>query len=154
MDAADRSNTRGTRASRDIQRNGPQWYRCWIDASFSTLTLRLVSADGFIQYKEFRDYFGDDLLTGEANTVELTALFNEIDVDRSGSITFAQLLAYFNRHATMISEDETHVFLGMVSDIGDENNISLKGTDESAASILSTISSRLEFIKAMQEWKV
>lgn len=95
------------------------------------------NADGFIQYKEFRDYFGDDLLTGEANTVELTTLFNEIDADRSGSITFTQLLAYFNRHATMISEEETHVFLGMVSDIGDENNISLK-----------------EFIKAMQEWKV
>ena len=35
----------------------------------------------------------------------------------------------------MISEEETHVFLGMVSDIGDENNISLKGTDESAALI-------------------
>ena len=153
MDAIDRSDARGTRASWDIQRNGSQWYRCGIDGSFSSV-LRLVSADGFIQYKEFRDYFGDDLLAGEANTVELTALFNEIDVDRSGSITFTQLLAYFNRHATMISEEETHVFLGMVSDIGDENNISLKGTHESATSIFHAMSSRLEFIKAMQEWKV
>jgi hypothetical protein len=54
----------------------------------------------------------------------------------------------------MISEEETHVFLGMVSDVGDENNISLKGTDESATPMSRTIFSRLEFIKAMQEWKV
>ncbi len=83
--------------------------------------------DGFIQYKEFRDYFGDDLLTSEANTAELTTLFNEIDTDHLGSITFDQLLAFFNRHATLITKEEAHIFLGMVSDAGNENNISLKG---------------------------
>jgi hypothetical protein len=44
-----------------------------------------------------------------------------------GSITFDQLLAFFNRHATLITKEEAHIFLGMVSDAGNENNISLKG---------------------------
>ncbi|CAF0972103.1 unnamed protein product [Adineta steineri] len=93
--------------------------------------------DGFIQYKEFREYFGDDLLTSEANVVELTSLFNEIDINQTGSITLDQLLAFFNRHTAMITKEEAHIFLGMVSDIGNENSISLK-----------------EFLKAMREWKI
>ncbi len=84
--------------------------------------------DGFIQYKEFRDYFGDDLLTSEANVVELTTLFNEIDIDHSGTITIDQLLAFFNGHSPMITKEEAHIFLGMISDVGNENSISLKGT--------------------------
>ncbi|CAF3232028.1 unnamed protein product [Rotaria socialis] len=95
------------------------------------------NSDGFIQYKEFRDYFGEDLLTDEANVVELTALFNEINTDKSSSITLDQLLAFFNRNSTMITEQEARIFLGMVSDAGNENSISLK-----------------EFLKAMHEWKV
>jgi Ca2+-binding EF-hand superfamily protein len=86
--------------------------------------------DGFIQYKEFRDYFGDDLLTSEANVVELTTLFNEIDTDHSGSVTPDKLLTFFNRHSTMISQQEAELFLGMVSDIGNESSISLKGTNQ------------------------
>ncbi|UJR35386.1 hypothetical protein I4U23_028143 [Adineta vaga] len=93
--------------------------------------------DGFIQYKEFRDYFGDDLLTSDANIIELTTLFNEIDRNQSGTITLDQLLAFFNRHTPMITEEEAHLFLGMVSEIGNENSISLK-----------------EFLKAMHEWKI
>jgi len=94
--------------------------------------------DGFIQYKEFRDYFGDDLLTSEANTVELTSLFNEIDTDHSGTIKLDQLLAFFNRHSTMITKEEAQIFLGMISDIGNENSISLKGRN--STNILQTIS--------------
>ncbi|CAF1328676.1 unnamed protein product [Adineta ricciae] len=93
--------------------------------------------DGFIQYKEFRDYFGDDLLTGEANVVELTTLFNEIDTNHTGTITLDQLLAFFNRQTTMISKEEAHLFLGMVSESGNENSICLK-----------------EFLKAMHQWKI
>jgi len=95
------------------------------------------NGDGFIQYKEFRDYFGDDLLTSEASVVDLTILFNEIDINHTGNITLDQLLTYFNRHSPMITKEEGHMFLGMVSDIGNENNISLK-----------------EFLKAMSEWKI
>lgn len=93
----------------------------------STLIALLMLGDGFIQYKEFRDYFGDELLTGEANVVELTTLFNEIDTARTGTISLEQLLAFFNRHTAMISEEEAHLFLGMASDIGNENCISLRG---------------------------
>lgn len=93
--------------------------------------------DGFIQYKEFRDYFGDDLLTSEANTVDLISLFNEIDTNHCGSITVDELLTFFNRYSAMISKEEAEVFLGMISDVGNEKSISLK-----------------EFLKAMQEWKI
>jgi len=93
--------------------------------------------DGFIQYKEFRDYFGEDLLTSDANTVDLTSLFNEIDTNHCGSISVDQLLAFFNRYSTMISKEEAEIFLGMISDVGNENRITLK-----------------EFLKAMQEWKI
>jgi len=93
--------------------------------------------DGFIQYKEFRDYFGEDLLTSDANTVDLTSLFNEIDTNHCGSISVDKLLAFFNRYSTMISKEEAEIFLGMISDVGNENRITLK-----------------EFLKAMQEWKI
>lgn len=93
--------------------------------------------DGFIQYKEFRDYFGDDLLTGDGDLVQLTNLFSEIDTNQSGTITLDELLNYFNRYSMMISKEEANVFLGMVSDVGNETSISLK-----------------EFLKAMQEWKI
>lgn len=93
--------------------------------------------DGFIQYKEFRDYFGDDLLTSEANTVDLISLFNEIDTNHCGSITVDELLTFFNRYSAMIRKEEAEVFLGMISDVGNEKSISLK-----------------EFLKAMQEWKI
>lgn len=83
--------------------------------------------DGFIQYKEFRDYFSDDLLTGEANAVELTALFNEINTNKSDSITIDELLAFFNRNSTMITKEEAQIFLGMVSGVGNDNSITLKG---------------------------
>jgi Ca2+-binding EF-hand superfamily protein len=83
--------------------------------------------DGFIQYKEFRDYFGDDLLTGDAAPSELSSLFKEIDHDQSGSITVEQLLSFFNRHSVMVTEEEARVFLGMVSDAGNDNSISFKG---------------------------
>jgi len=95
------------------------------------------NGDGFIQYKEFRDYFGDDLLTSEANIVELTTLFNEIDTNHSGTITIDQLLTFFNRYSTMITKEEAQIFLGMISDVGNENSVSLK-----------------EFLKAMREWKI
>ncbi len=108
--------------------------------------------DGFIQYKEFRDYFGDDLLTSEANVVELTTLFNEIDTDHSGTITIDQLLVFFNRNSTMISKEEAHLFLGMISDVGNENNISLKGI--SIKNPIKINFGFLEFLKAMREWKV
>ncbi|CAF3182874.1 unnamed protein product [Rotaria sp. Silwood2] len=86
------------------------------------------NGDGFIQYKEFRDYFGDDLLTSEANVIELTTLFNEINTDQSETITLDQLLAFFNRYSTMITKEEAQLFFGMVSDVGNENTITLKGT--------------------------
>jgi len=97
-------------------------------SSFSLFFLFILLGDGFIQYKEFQDYFGDDLLTSEANIVELTTLFNEIDTKHSGIITLDQLLTFFNRHSTMISKEEAQIFLGMISDVGNENSISLKGT--------------------------
>jgi len=37
----------------------------------------------------------------------------------------------------MISKEEAEIFLGMISDVGNENRITLK-----------------EFLKAMQEWKI
>lgn len=83
--------------------------------------------DGFIQYKEFREYFGDDLLTSEANDVELISLFNEIGKDHTEKLTLEQLLAFFNRHYPMISKEEGEIFLGMISDVGNEKSISLQG---------------------------
>ncbi|CAF4052093.1 unnamed protein product, partial [Rotaria sordida] len=76
----------------------------------------------------------DDLLTSEANVAELTTLFNEINTDQSETITLDQLLAFFNRYSTMITKEEAQLFLGMVSDVGNENTITLK-----------------EFLKAMRE---
>ncbi|CAF0721495.1 unnamed protein product [Rotaria sordida] len=121
-------------------------FRSWmlmIDATLAEHELLQIfnemdrNGDGFIQYKEFRDYFGDDLLTSEANVAELTTLFNEINTDQSETITLDQLLAFFNRYSTMITKEEAQLFLGMVSDVGNENTITLK-----------------EFLKAMREWKV
>lgn len=109
--------------------------------------------DGFIQYKEFRDYFGDDLLTSEANPVELTSLFNEIGHDHSGVLTLDKLLAFFNRHSTMISKEEGEIFLGMISDVGNETSISLQGSSTTIRNFFSLIS-LLEFLKAMREWKI
>ena len=115
----------------------------------------MIPGDGFIQFKEFRDYFGDELLTGEANVVELTTLFNEIDTTRSGTVTLDQLLAFFNRHTAMITEDEAHVFLGMVSDIGNENSISLRGECPGLCNVLPFIIVLVaEFLKAMHDWKI
>ena len=124
--------------------------------NLSFLSLLLFIGDGFIQYKEFRDYFGEDLLTSEANTTELTSLFNEIDIDHSGSITNDQLLAFFNRHSSMISKEEAHLFLGMISDVGNENSISLQGNNNSHLNFRFSqiIYFLLEFLKAMREWKV
>jgi Ca2+-binding EF-hand superfamily protein len=96
------------------------------------LFIFVILGDGFIQYKEFREYFGDDLLTSEASVVELTTLFKEIDIDHSGTITLDQLLTFFNQHSPMITKEEAHIFLGMVSDIGNENSISLKGMNRSS----------------------
>ena len=47
------------------------------------------------------------------------------------------LLTYFNRQSMMISEEEARVFLGMVSEQGNETSISMK-----------------EFLLAMQEWQI
>ena len=117
----------------EIDRNGNEKFVCSLsfNEKFSCLD------DGFIQYKEFRDYFGDDLLTGDGDLVHLTNLFSEIDTNQSGTITVEELLDYFNRYSMMISKEEANVFLGMVSDVGNETSISLK-----------------EFLKAMQEWKI
>lgn len=113
----------------------------------------IVIDDGFIQYKEFRDYFGDDLLTSEANSVELTCLFNEIGRDHSGVVTLDELLAFFNRHSTMISKEEGEIFLGMISDVGNDKSISLQGNPYVYNEMFSLISF-LEFLKAMREWKI
>ncbi|CAF1027876.1 unnamed protein product [Didymodactylos carnosus] len=93
------------------------------------------NGDGFIQYKEFKDYFGEDL-TNDAKESDLTDLFNDIDFDGDGIITTTELLSYFNRQTKFLSESEAILFVGMVSDAGNEH-ISLK-----------------EFLKAMQEWKL
>jgi len=37
----------------------------------------------------------------------------------------------------MITKEEAQIFLGMISDVGNENSVSLK-----------------EFLKAMREWKI
>ena len=112
--------------------------------------------DGFIQYKEFRDYFGDDLLTSEANDVELISLFNEIGKDYSERMTLEQLLAFFNRHSTMISKEEGEIFLGMISDAGNEKSISLQGKHvfHRRTRHSNVFLSFLEFLKAMHEWKI
>jgi hypothetical protein len=52
----------------------------------------------------------------------------------------------------MISKEEAHLFLGMISDVGNENNISLKGIP--IKNPIKINFSFLEFLKAMREWKV
>jgi len=83
--------------------------------------------DGFIEYKEFQDYFGRDFLTSEPSIVDLTTLFHEIDINHSGNITLNDLLKFFNHQTPMITKEEGEIFLGTISDIGNENSISLKG---------------------------
>lgn len=48
-------------------------------------------------------------------------------MNQTGHITLEQLLNFFNRNSLMITKEEAHVFLGMVSEVGNENRISLKG---------------------------
>jgi hypothetical protein len=55
-------------------------------------------------------------------------------------------------HTTLITKEEAHIFLGMVSDVGNENNISLKGI--SIKNPIKINFGFLEFLKAMREWKV
>lgn len=83
--------------------------------------------DGSIDYKEFQDYFGNDLLTSEPSIIELTELFHDIDIHDSGHITLNELLQFFNHQTSMITKEEGEIFLGTISDNGNENSISFKG---------------------------
>jgi len=47
--------------------------------------------DGGLTFEEFREYFGDDILTD----VELLTLFNQIDTNNNGNIELSELIAYF-----------------------------------------------------------
>jgi Ca2+-binding EF-hand superfamily protein len=83
--------------------------------------------DGLIQYKEFHEYFGHDFLTSEPSIVDLTTLFNEIDINHSGNLTLNELLKFFNHHLPLITAEEGRIFLGTISDSGNEDSISFKG---------------------------
>lgn len=83
--------------------------------------------DGVIQYKEFQNYFGMDLLTSEPDIVDLTTLFNEIDLNHSGRISLNELLQFFNDQTPLITKDEGELFLGTMSETGNEESISFKG---------------------------
>jgi hypothetical protein len=52
----------------------------------------------------------------------------------------------------MITKEEARIFLGMVSDVGNENSISLKG--KNPLNLFQNTFSLLEFLKAMREWKI
>jgi Ca2+-binding EF-hand superfamily protein len=84
----------------------------------------IVLDDGLIQYKEFHDYFGH---TSEPSLVDLTTLFNEIDIHHSGTLTLNELLKYFNHQSSLITTEEGKLFLGAISDSGNEDSISFKG---------------------------
>lgn len=114
--------------------------------------------DGSIDCKEFQDYFGKDLLTSEPSIVDLTELFHEIDINHSGNITLNKLLKFFNHQSSMITKEEGEIFLGTISDIGNENSISFKGKIclklKSFNKFLFLYFFVLEFIKAMHNWKI
>ena len=80
-----------------------------------------------IQYKEFQQYFGTDLLNSEPDIVDLTILFNEIDQNHSGTINVHELLQFFNHQSPLISKEEGELFLGTMSETGNEDSISFKG---------------------------
>jgi Ca2+-binding EF-hand superfamily protein len=94
---------------------------------FLFLLFFIVLDDGFIEYKEFQDYFGHDFLTSEPSIVDLTTLFHEIDINHSGNITLTELLKFFNHQSPMITKEEGEIFLGTISNTGNENSISFKG---------------------------
>ena len=95
--------------------------------SFFPFNLFSLLDDGVIQYKEFQNYFGIDLLTSEPDIVDLTTLFNEIDLNHSGRITLNELLQFFNDQSPLITKEEGELFLGTMSENGNEESISFKG---------------------------
>lgn len=86
-----------------------------------------------IQYKEFSDYFGTDLQSHEPSIVDLTILFNDIDLSHSGEITPDDLLKFFNHQSSMISQEESELFVNLASDLKDEPKITLDGNSISYA---------------------
>lgn len=95
-----------------------------IDVSFNLFSF---VDDGVIQFKEFQTYFGNDLLSSEPDIVDLTTLFNEIDVNHSGRIHLPELLHFFNEQSPLISKEDGELFLGSMSENGNEESISFKG---------------------------
>jgi Ca2+-binding EF-hand superfamily protein len=107
----------------DVDHDGSSLFCSLIHFIFDCLPL----GDGFIQYKEFSDYFGSDLQSNEASIVDLTILFNDIDLNHSGEITLDDLLKFFNHQSTMISKEEGELFFDMASDVKDEPKMNLDG---------------------------
>jgi Ca2+-binding EF-hand superfamily protein len=110
--------------------------------------------DGLIQYNEFHDYFGHDFLTSEPSVVDLATLFNEIDINHSGNLTLNELLTFFNHQSPLISKEEGEIFLGTISDTGNEDSISFKGQILFFLNKTNLFYLSLEFIKAMHHWKI
>lgn len=121
---------------------------------FLHILLLFIVDDGLIQYKEFQQYFGTDLLSSEPDIVDLTILFNEIDQNHSGRITVSELLQFFNHQSPLISKEEGELFLGTMSETGNEDSISFKGkTNKKKAQMLKMkfFSSRISSSNASLE---